>query len=130
MFCVLLPKHRRKPHPCSFGVFCAGQGSTLRNISGAILVVPVASNQVLCKAPVHPESTWFVALKGQIATEIVVAVPQPQTVSRKTAIWPYLRPVYGLGKVPDGYPSDTREGVFVLSLFCGYFLRSRNKIAR
>ena len=51
------------------------------------------------------------ALKRQIATEIVVAVPQPQSVNRKTAIWPYLRPVYGFGKVPDGYPSATRKGV-------------------
>jgi len=61
-------------------------------------------------------STWVVALKGQIATEMCAAVPQPQAISR-TAIWPYLRPVYGFGKVPDGYPSDTRKGVFVLLLF-------------
>ena len=40
-------------------------------------------------------------------------VPQPQVVSRKMVIWPYLRPVYGFNKVPDGYPSDTRKGVFV-----------------
>jgi len=73
--------------------------------------VVLSSNQVLCEALFPVFSTWVVALQRQIAAEMGVIVPQPQAVSRKTAIWSYLRPVYGFGKVPDGYPSDTRKGV-------------------
>jgi hypothetical protein len=100
--------HRRYHTPVALGCFVLDRIPD-REYFSRNAIVPVASSQVLCVSTCSVLSTWVVALQRQIATEMGVAVPQPQAVSRKTAIWPYLRPVYGFGKVPDGYPSDTRE---------------------